>query len=824
MHQFAQANNGPWDYDALMLRIYLRFARLHTTLAPYMLRTACLASTKARSMMCPMALCVQGDEGTESGRWEVQYLLGGDLLVAPVVNNTDCVQVRCAGATASATEGATAGSIVGAIAGATAGATTGATIGATSGATTGATVGATAGATAGATVGATASATAGTTAGATASATVVVVAVPLEEAVAFVREGAMMEVLPDDINTLEPCGAHILPRVALLICQLWPGGAGSTELCVLLRVSHRYEGTVTPAIVGLAGGTARSGSSMGEGNVWKVGKVEGREMRRWRGVGGLHGEGDGDPPKLDAVQEDEGAGGSAAGEGKEEGDMRMRRARRLLGMREGAVQGLEAGVLRLRSQQEQGGARGESGGRRVVEVAWGVMARREVHVMLMFECVPHITLTLLPPIGGAADGTQESRLVPWAAEARGGSTPLVVVAHDVPLIRIAERRAIDHMSDLDHPRGSPVASGKHASPQAAAFYATPAPAHGTALAGRTAMRWQAVHSAWCAALWHLCCMTLHARHCMLPRHGQSHDASPTHLPPHHLPSPFSNPPFLLSPLPARLQVGGRSAIRCRRGGGAGMERGVGAHLSFMVRARETVNGRLFHIALGLAASKVPWNATDNSFLLSLVRQRGKWDVRSFSLMPGVFQLQQPDDFACMLLIQDACYVHMTGPSRLHAPSEGTPIAPAQPMAGMWYSDEGVRDFKRISTSNDLCSLYPDALADHVGRDVVRLRGLEEGEGGVGGVDGRKGGAGGGRKGIGVGKERYGGRVERREEEEEGDWRDGGRVGYSADEGGGGRRERDPHGQVAAPPIRVRTRTHQTSQLSQDRILNRNLSL
>ncbi|CAI7859645.1 unnamed protein product, partial [Closterium sp. NIES-53] len=144
-----------------------------------------------------------------------------------------------------------------------------------------------------------------------------------------------------------------------------------------------------------------------------------------------------------------------------------------------------------------------------------------------------------------------------------------------------------------------------------------------------------------------------------------------------------------------------------------------------------------------------------------------------------------------------------GPSRLHAP-----------MAGMWYSDEGVRDFKRISTSNDLCSLFPDALADHqdrswrslsprearaathreatVGRDVVRLRGVEqEEEGVVGGVDGRKGGAGGGRKGSGVGKERYGGRVERKEEEEEGDWRDSGRVGYSADEGEEGE-ERGTH--------------------------------
>ncbi|CAI7839631.1 unnamed protein product [Closterium sp. NIES-53] len=55
-----------------------------------------------------------------------------------------------------------------------------------------------------------------------------------------------------------------------------------------------------------------------------------------------------------------------------------------------------------------------------------------------------------------------------------GSTPLVVVADDVPPIRIAERRAIDHLSDLDHPRGSPLASGKHASPQAAAFRAVAA--------------------------------------------------------------------------------------------------------------------------------------------------------------------------------------------------------------------------------------------------------------------------------------------------------------------------------------------------------------
>ncbi|CAI5509499.1 unnamed protein product, partial [Closterium sp. Naga37s-1] len=92
MHQFGQANNGPWDYDALTLRIYRRFARLHTALAPYLLRAARLASTEGRPVMCPMALCAQGDEAAERGRWEGQYLLGGDLLVATVVNETDHVQ------------------------------------------------------------------------------------------------------------------------------------------------------------------------------------------------------------------------------------------------------------------------------------------------------------------------------------------------------------------------------------------------------------------------------------------------------------------------------------------------------------------------------------------------------------------------------------------------------------------------------------------------------------------------------------------------------------------------------------------------------------
>ncbi|CAI5523022.1 unnamed protein product, partial [Closterium sp. Naga37s-1] len=458
MHQFGQANNGPWDYDALTLRIYRRFARLHTALAPYLLRAAWLASTEGRPVMCPMALCAQGDEAAESGRWEGQYLLGPDLLVAPVVNESDHLHVFFPASTPHwrhlfSGRRYSGGQVEG-------------------------------------------------------------VAVALEEAAVFVREGAVLEVLPDHTDTLVPCGAHILPSVTCMprcalpyprapshahvrppmptcappcprapphahvrppmptcappcprapshahvrppmpshrTIQLWPGGAGSTELCALLRVSHHYEGTVTPASHGLPGHSAESassGSGAGAGHV-KMSSAGGASGsladESGRGVGGegsgegeveadggagLQGGGDGDVargegeavedlPQMDAAQEDEGGGAGAGGEGKDEGDVRMRRARRLLGMGDGALEGLEVGVLHLRreqqeggGEQQQGGAGGGSGGRRVVEVAWGGTARREVHVMLMFEHVPHVTLTLLPPTG-AAHGAQEGRRVP----------------------------------------------------------------------------------------------------------------------------------------------------------------------------------------------------------------------------------------------------------------------------------------------------------------------------------------------------------------------------------------------------------------------------
>ncbi|CAI5519228.1 unnamed protein product [Closterium sp. Naga37s-1] len=466
MHQFGQANNGPWDYDAITLRIYRRFARLHTALAPYLLRAARLASTEGRPVMCPMALCAQGDEGAEQGRWEGQYLLGPDLLVAPVVNETDHLHVFFPASTPHwrhlfSGRRYSGGQVEG-------------------------------------------------------------VAVALEEAAVFVREGAVLEVLPDHTDTLVPCGAHILPSVTCMpshrTIQLWPGGAGSTELCALLRVSHRYEGTVTPAAHGLPGHSAESASSgssgssgggagAGRGKMSSTAGAGGSLAdESGRGVGGegsgegeveaeggagLQGGGDGDVakgegeavedlPQMDAVQEDEGGGAGAGGEGKDEGDVRMRRARRLLGMGDGALQGLEVGVLRLRGEQQegggeqqQGGAGGGSGGRRVVEVAWGGTARREVHVMLMFERVPHVTLTLLPPTGAAPNGAQEGQRVPCeCAESLDRPLSLCRLHLDKGVTRIVypsqSVRSSTEMA-VDPRTEAPPASTLHASPPSSAL-------------------------------------------------------------------------------------------------------------------------------------------------------------------------------------------------------------------------------------------------------------------------------------------------------------------------------------------------------------------
>lgn len=80
-----------WSYDQQTIQIVQRFTHLHLSLAPYLLRASMKASTTGRPIMCPMVLCFQAD--ANSAKQHGQFLLGEDLLVAPVYLPHGYVQV-----------------------------------------------------------------------------------------------------------------------------------------------------------------------------------------------------------------------------------------------------------------------------------------------------------------------------------------------------------------------------------------------------------------------------------------------------------------------------------------------------------------------------------------------------------------------------------------------------------------------------------------------------------------------------------------------------------------------------------------------------------
>ncbi|HRX84478.1 MAG TPA: glycoside hydrolase family 31 protein [Phycisphaerae bacterium] len=77
-----QSNLGPWDFDAQTLEIYRTFAKLHTSLAPYLLDAAHAAHYRGLPIVRPMVLAFPNDPQAAPHRY--QYLLGPDLLVAPM--------------------------------------------------------------------------------------------------------------------------------------------------------------------------------------------------------------------------------------------------------------------------------------------------------------------------------------------------------------------------------------------------------------------------------------------------------------------------------------------------------------------------------------------------------------------------------------------------------------------------------------------------------------------------------------------------------------------------------------------------------------------
>jgi len=77
-----QSNKGPWDYGDTALGVYREFARLHTRLYPYILNAATEASKDGVPVIRPMAYSFPGDPA--AAREQFQYLFGPDLLVAPM--------------------------------------------------------------------------------------------------------------------------------------------------------------------------------------------------------------------------------------------------------------------------------------------------------------------------------------------------------------------------------------------------------------------------------------------------------------------------------------------------------------------------------------------------------------------------------------------------------------------------------------------------------------------------------------------------------------------------------------------------------------------
>ena len=76
------SNLGPWDFDDETLHIFRDFATLRTQLFPYLYDAVHQAAATGMPVIRPMALAFQDD--VEAARHIYQYMYGPDLLVAPM--------------------------------------------------------------------------------------------------------------------------------------------------------------------------------------------------------------------------------------------------------------------------------------------------------------------------------------------------------------------------------------------------------------------------------------------------------------------------------------------------------------------------------------------------------------------------------------------------------------------------------------------------------------------------------------------------------------------------------------------------------------------
>lgn len=82
MQVHMQSNTGAWDFDEQTLSIYRKFAKLHTSLFPYLYDAAHETARSGMPIIRPMALAFPNDFEAAGHRY--QYLFGPDLLVAPM--------------------------------------------------------------------------------------------------------------------------------------------------------------------------------------------------------------------------------------------------------------------------------------------------------------------------------------------------------------------------------------------------------------------------------------------------------------------------------------------------------------------------------------------------------------------------------------------------------------------------------------------------------------------------------------------------------------------------------------------------------------------
>ncbi|MDB2265602.1 glycoside hydrolase family 31 protein [Halorubrum ezzemoulense] len=81
----------PWEFGDEALAIFRKFARLRYRLLPYLYTHAVITSTTGLPLMRPLVLHYTDDPATRT--IETQYLLGRDLLVAPVLTADSSVEV-----------------------------------------------------------------------------------------------------------------------------------------------------------------------------------------------------------------------------------------------------------------------------------------------------------------------------------------------------------------------------------------------------------------------------------------------------------------------------------------------------------------------------------------------------------------------------------------------------------------------------------------------------------------------------------------------------------------------------------------------------------